>query len=162
MKSFITILLMLVLVSVGYSQTVEFQCNMSVQMKKGLFDPAADMLYISGGFNGWGTADMLTDADVDSIYTITLTPGAIDETVEFKFRYDHGGTMNWESVSNRFYTLPGGSSSYYAWFNNDSIFIQQYDIAFTFSCNMELERLSGRFNPAENIVSVNGSFNGWA
>jgi hypothetical protein len=31
-----------------------------------------------------------------------------------------------------------------------------------FSVNMELERLSGRFDPNNDTVSVNGSFNGWA
>lgn len=141
--------------------TVEFQCNMGVQLKKGLFDPAADSLFISGGFNGWGTTDMMTDANNDSIYTITLQPGQPGDNLDFKFRYAHSGSMNWESVSNRGYVLPSVPSVYYAWFNNDSIFVAQYDIAVTFSCNMELERLSGRFNPSVDTVSVNGDFNGW-
>jgi len=142
--------------------TVEFQCNMGVQIKKGLFNAATDTLFISGGFNGWGTTDIMTDPNNDSIFTITLQPGNVGDIVEFKFRYVHNGVMNWESVSNRQYQLPAGPSVYFAWFNNDSIFVQQYDISMTFSCNMELERLSGRFDPATDTVSVNGDFNGWA
>ncbi|MBI5476968.1 MAG: T9SS type A sorting domain-containing protein [Ignavibacteriales bacterium] len=142
--------------------TVDFQCNMGVQIKKGLFNPVADSLFISGSFNSWGTDNMMTDPNNDSIYTVSLQPDTIGKNVEFKFRYAHSGSMNWESVSNRNYLLPPGTSTYYAWYNEDSVFVQQYDIYVTFSCNMELERLSGRFNPAVDTVSVNGDFNGWA
>jgi len=142
--------------------SVEFQCNMSVQMKKGLFDPATDAVLIRGSMNSWGTADTLKDANVDSIYTITLAPGAAGETASFKFFYVHNSTDNWENDPNRSYLLPAGPSTYYAWFKDDSIFVQQYDISVTFSCNMELERLSGRFDPATDTVSVNGDFNGWS
>lgn len=172
--------LILLLVTVGYASpvvqvgdlfqvsvfldtmaTVEFQCNMGVQIKKGLFDPSLDTLMVSGGFNSWGPTDIMTDPNNDSIYTITLTPGTVGSTIEFKYNFKHNGAGTWEGVSNRQYVLPEGLSSYYAWFNNDSIFVQQYDINVTFSCNMELERLSGRFDPSTDTVSVNGDFNGW-
>jgi hypothetical protein len=143
--------------------TVNFQINMKVQMKKGLF-ATGDSVYVSGGFNGWGSSsDIMSDPDGDSIYTVILLPDTAGKTIEFKFRYKNGADPEtWESDPNRAYVLPATPSAYYAWFNNDSIFVQQYDIAFTFSCNMELERLSGRFNPAEDTVSVNGDFNGWS
>lgn len=35
------------------------------------------------------------------------------------------------------------------------------DIEVVYSCNMEIERLSGRFNPATDTVMVRGAFNGW-
>jgi hypothetical protein len=162
MKYFVTIVLALVLINIGYSQTVEFQCNMSVQMKKGFFDPSTDAVLIRGSMNSWGSADTLKDANVDSIYTITLTPGAVDETVSFKFFYVHNSTDVWENDPNRSYILPSGSSTFYAWFKDDSIFVDQYDISVTFYCNMELERLSGRFDPVTDTISVNGDFNGWA
>ncbi len=181
MKLQYTFFLILLLVTVGYASpvvqvgdlfqvsltqdtmaTVEFQCNMGVQIKKGLFDPSLDTLMVSGGFNSWGPTDIMTDPNNDSIYTITLTPGTVGSTIEFKYNFKHGGAGTWEGVSNRQYVLPEGLSSYYAWFNNDSIFVQQYDIDVTFSCNMELERLSGRFDPSTDTVSVNGDFNGWS
>ncbi|HOP51055.1 MAG TPA: T9SS type A sorting domain-containing protein, partial [Ignavibacteriales bacterium] len=62
--------------------------------------------------------------------------------------------------------IPAGVTSvdYYAWFNNDSIFVNlpQKDIKVTFKCNMEYEIGSGRFNPQDDSISVNGSFNGWS
>jgi len=174
MKIFTTILLSVFLVSIASAtpielyvagvhadtNAVEFQCNMSVQMLKGFFAPG-DSLYVSGDFNSWGTTDMLSDPNNDSIYTITISAGDPGNTASFKFRYRHGGTETWENDPNRSYLLPSEPSTYYAWFNNDSIFVQQYDISVTFVCNMELERLSGRFDPATDTVSVNGDFNSW-
>ena len=41
-------------------------------------------------------------------------------------------------------------------------FAQPKDILVNWECNMEIERLSGRFNPAEDTVAVRGDFNGWS
>ena len=41
-------------------------------------------------------------------------------------------------------------------------FGQPIDILVNWECNMEIEILSGRFNPATETVSVRGDFNGWA
>ena len=75
MKLFVTVALILLIVSVGYTQSIDFKVNMSVQMKRGAFDPATDTVYVSGTFNSYGTTDVMTDLDNDSIYTITLSPG---------------------------------------------------------------------------------------
>ncbi len=37
----------------------------------------------------------------------------------------------------------------------------QKDILVNWECNMEIERLSGRFDPATDTVQVKGDFNGW-
>ena len=143
---------------------VEFQCNMSVQILKGNFDPAADTLFVSGSFNDWGNSrDIMTDPDLDSLYTVDLKADSVGETIEFKYQfYDVSASASvWEGDPNRSYLIPDYPSVYYAWFKNDSVFVQQYDITFTFICNMELERLSGRFDPATDTVSANGDFNGW-
>lgn len=177
MKLFVTVALILLVVSTGYTGTgglyftkthldtaaaiVNFECNMSVQMKRGSFDPLTDTLWVSGGFNNWGTDDIMTDPNNDSLFTYALHQDSSGNTLEFKFRYAHGASMNWESVANRNYVVPAGSSNYTAWFNDDSIYLPQVDIAVTFSVDMELERLSGRFNPATDTVSVNGDFQGW-
>lgn len=39
---------------------------------------------------------------------------------------------------------------------------QPKDILVDWECNMEIEILSGRFNPGTDIVSARGDFNGWA
>jgi hypothetical protein len=143
---------------------VTFNANMRVQTLKGNFVPGEDSLYISGSFNGWGT-DLMSDNDGDSIYSVTLNYANVNETVEFKFRYyDNSASADvWENVSsNRTYVIPENDGTFSAYFSNDSIYTPQYDIQVTFSVNMELERLSGRFDPDEDTVSVNGSFNGWS
>ena len=40
-------------------------------------------------------------------------------------------------------------------------FAQPKDILINWECNMEIEKLSGRFDPAEDTVATRGSFNGW-
>ena len=97
---------------------VEFQVDMGVQAFKGLFTPATGKVFISGSFNGWNTtADEMTDADGDTVYTITkaFNPG---EALNFKFL---NGTA-YESGDNRTYTVPATNSTYFGWFDRDSIY----------------------------------------
>ncbi len=143
---------------------VTFNINMRVAILKGKFTPSTDLLVIRGNFNGWsGNADQLSDPDGDSVYSITKTFN-IGDNLEFKFVIVRSGQDFWEDqIPNRTYTVQAGTNVYNGgYFNNDSVYVPQFPIQFTFSCNMELERLSGRFNPATDTVSVNGTFNGWA
>ena len=142
---------------------VTFNVNMRVAILKGKFVPSTDLLVIRGNFNGWsGNADQLTDTDGDSVYSITKTFN-IGDNLEFKFVIHRSGTDFWEDqISNRTYTVQAGTNVYNGgYFNNDSVYVPQVPLSVTFSVNMELERLSGRFNPATDTVSVNGTFNGW-
>ena len=149
-----------------YSQQaqVTFNVNMRVKILKGDFIPSSDLLVIRGSFNGWsGLDDQLSDPDGDSIYSITKTFN-VGDNLEFKFVIHRSGQDFWEdAIPNRTYTVQPGTNIYDGgYFNNDSIYVPRVPIQFTFSCNMELERLSGRFNPGTDTVSVNGTFNGWA
>ncbi|MBI5216400.1 MAG: T9SS type A sorting domain-containing protein [Ignavibacteriae bacterium] len=145
---------------------VTFNANMWVKIKKGAFDPANDILVVSGDFNSWGTSDTLKDLDNDSVYSITLQPGLSGDTIKFKFRYwdknDNPNTAsNWEDNPDRLFVIPDGGGTFEDYFNRDSVYVEQHDIQVTFSVNMELERLSGRFDPVDDVVEVRGSFNGW-
>jgi len=142
---------------------VNFNANMWVKIKKGAFDPSADVLVVSGDFNSWGESDTLKDADSDSIYSIALQPGDVGTTLHFKYRYYDmsENTWVWESNPDREYVIPSGGGTFEDYFNRDSLYVEQFDIAVTFSVNMELERLSGRFDPNEDRVAVRGGFNGW-
>lgn len=147
--------------TVSAAQTVDvtFAVDMGVQTFKGLFNPATDAVKIAGTFNGWNNgADVMTDPDGDTVYTITkqFNPG---ENLEFKFIK---GASDWESIDNRTYTVPSVNSTYSAWFNNDSSYVILTPVNFTFSCNMEFEIVSGRFNPATDTLSARGSHNGWS
>jgi len=143
--------------------TVEFSCNMSVQLKKGTFS-IGDKVWVRGSFNGWaGTTNELTDANGDSIYTATVSTGiAAGDNIEFKFVNNHGGTDNWETIAdNRKLAVVSGTNTYTAFWDNVTVYVNSKTIQFTFTVNMELERLSGLFKPATDTVSVRGTLNGW-
>ncbi|MBI3195764.1 MAG: hypothetical protein HYZ34_15055, partial [Ignavibacteriae bacterium] len=158
MKIFTLILVTLFAFSLVYADNVEFRVNMKIKALKGTFNPTTGTVNVRGSLNGWGETAM-SDGDNDSIYTVTVDIPATT-AVEFKFHYNPGD--NWENVANRQYTVPGGGGSYEDYFDKDSFYVPTYSITVNFSCNMELERLSGRFDPNTDGVSVNGSFNGWA
>jgi hypothetical protein len=161
MKKMVYIIFALFIANVALAQTVEFQVDMSVKAKKGTFNPATDTVKVAGSFNDWSIyADNLSDADNDSVYTITKT-FTVGETLTFKFVI--GSTeVTWEDDPNREYVVPAGTSVYHAYFNNDSIYSAPKPIDITFSVDMEFEVVSGRFDPQNDTLSVRGSFNGWS
>lgn len=162
MKILMTMLVALMAFNFTVAQTVEFNVNMSVQMKRGLFNPASDQVYVRGSFNDWSTNNQMEDPNNDSIFTVSISGLTVGDAHEFKFFYLRGGTEVWENDPNRNVTVATGTVVYTDYFNRDSVFLPQVPISVAFACNMELERLSGRFNPQSDTVSVNGSFNGWS
>jgi len=160
MKKIFSLLVIAVFFAVealAQTATVEFRVNMSVQIKKGKFTIGQEVS-VRGNFNDW-TATPMTDPDNDSIYSATVTGLTPGQELQFKFVK---GADGWEGDPNRTFTPQAGNNVYYGWFDRDSVYSPTKDIFVTFVCNMELERLSGRFNPTTDTVSVNGSFNGWA
>ena len=140
------------------AQTVEFQVHMGVEAFHGRFT-VGDTVKIAGNFNGWNTStDVLTDPDHDTIYTITKTLN-IGDTLFFKFIK---GVAGWENDPTRYYIVPASNSTYFAYFNNFSQYSIPDSIDITFACNMDYERLVGRFDPATDTLSVRGNFNEWS
>jgi hypothetical protein len=93
---------------------------MNVQTSKGTFNPAQDVVYVSGSFNGWGTVDILLDEDHDLIYTKTISIS--DSTISFKFRFrDVSGSIDvWESTPDRIYNVPTGGGTFEDYFDRDA------------------------------------------
>jgi hypothetical protein len=138
---------------------VEFQVDMGVQAFKGKFNPATDAVKVAGNFNGWNNgADVMTDLDGDTVYTITkaLNPG---DTLYFKFIK---GADGWEQDPNRQYVVPAVGGVFSDFFDRDNSYQILTPVNITFACNMEFEIVSGRFNPAADTLSARGSFNGWS
>ena len=137
---------------------VTFNCNMSVQMKRGTF-AATDSVWVRGNFNDWaGKTFLLTDPDGDSVYSGLYNNFTVGQNLIFK--YVHSPDV-WESTWNRTLTVEIGPNSTSACWEDVCVYKPSKIIKVAFSVNMELERLSGLFNPAINKVSVRGSFNGW-
>ncbi|MDP2207836.1 MAG: FG-GAP-like repeat-containing protein [Bacteroidota bacterium] len=110
--------------------TVTFQVNMKIKMLKGTFLPSAgDIVTVRGSFNDWGfdpsgNVDTLFDFDNDSIYTRTEEMSA--GYMEYKFWKTLRSELDWESGSNRAYTVISGSQTLHVvYFDYDS----EYDPA---------------------------------
>ncbi|HCY77427.1 MAG TPA: hypothetical protein DHV28_16040 [Ignavibacteriales bacterium] len=157
MNKLLGLITFILLVNFTFAQTVEFQVDMGVAASKGQFT-VGDEVKIAGNFNSWNNgADVMTDLDGDTVYTITKTFN-VGDTLYFKYikRAD-----NWENDPNREYIVPSGNSTYFAYWNNDDQYAVPDSIDVTFSCNMEFEIVSNRFNPSTDTLSVRGSFNSW-
>lgn len=167
MKKLLALFLAFTVVLFAESYTVKFNAKMSVQVKKGNFIYGTDKVVVRGTFNSWsGDTDELTEGStIDTVYSLDKvidrdTAGAADQ-IKFKFVKLPD---NWESSPDRILDVPAGVTTvtYTAWFNEDSVYKPMKDISIKFQCNMEYEIGSGRFNPPDDSLSVNGSFNGWS
>lgn len=158
-------LILLLFAGTAFAQNIEFNVNMSVKAQEGVFDPAGDSVFVAGTFTNWGTSMVkMSDDNTDSIYSVTIAVDTISfdtfgpgDTLLFKFVLNGSA---WESDPNRELIVTENDTTYTAWFDRDSVVSQSIEL--TFSCNMEFEIASGRFDPATDTLTVRGSFNGWS
>lgn len=152
---------------------VTFIVDMSVQIRKGVFNPAGgDIVEVAGSFNNWQNppADTLFDANGDSVYdavvTVFGTPGVTEH--EYKFLQRTSGGDVWEGDvgqgrSNRWFVHPFGAATVLdtVFFDND-VGVAGEEHSVTFQVDMRIKILEGVFDPsAGDIVEVAGSFNNW-
>jgi len=102
---------------------ITFQVNMTYQVELGNFDPGSDFVDIAGTFNDWGDPlTQLTDANVDTLYEITLEGFTPLETIEFKFRINgqwDGSEEFPEGGPNRVYTVQESNNHIEVWYNDE-------------------------------------------
>ncbi len=147
---------------------VTFNVNMNDIIDSAAFLPNEHYVTVVGGFNDWSTtADTLTDSDEDGIYSTTLSIGGGQEWA-YKY-FVHSNRINgdgWEADPNYFITVSSDTT-----FTADEIRVDYNDLTnavfgdvkFFFQVNMNVQILSGAFDPtnAEHSVTVAGGFNGW-
>ena len=95
--------------------SVEFQCDMTVQILEGNFNPSTDQVQVRGNFNGWSGTE-LTDPDGDWIYTNHIFNFEIDSHLVYKYWHS---ADTWEGDPNREYTVVAGYQALYDYFNRD-------------------------------------------
>ncbi|MFN4110981.1 MAG: DUF4623 domain-containing protein [Ignavibacteria bacterium] len=140
---------------------VTFNVDMRVKTAKGLFSPADDSLVVRGSFNGWsGNADLLSDPDGDTVYTITKNYFVAGDTAEYKFVILKDAQDIWESIPNRVIVFEEGNKTYNFYFDNDSVITAQAQV--TFNINMRVAILKGKFVPSTDLLVIRGNFNGWS
>ncbi|MDD5765833.1 MAG: FG-GAP-like repeat-containing protein [Candidatus Marinimicrobia bacterium] len=102
---------------------VTFKVNMSYWTKLGKFNPATDSVDIAGSFNNWGgNSIVLSDANGDTTYDVTVPGFYPTSSLSFKFRIN--GSWNDATCefpmggANRTYVVPDSNSVYSAWYND--------------------------------------------
>ncbi|MEN8008218.1 MAG: alpha-amylase family glycosyl hydrolase [Candidatus Krumholzibacteriota bacterium] len=102
---------------------ITFQVRMARQIELGNFDPATDFVDLAGTFNGWGTDPLtvLSDADGDTIYEITLDGFSSSDFIEFKFRLNGlwDGSEEFPGGPNRVYVVEPADNLILVWYNDD-------------------------------------------
>lgn len=147
------------------ASNVTFQVDMSIKVREMVFEPdAGDKAVVRGSFNGWGGNDQeCTDADGDTVYTGTFDVGA-DPTIYYKFVISKAnGTDLWEDniPASREFANTGSQVLPVVYFDNDNIYTPPADVMVTFQCKMNIKMREEVFIPAEDLIVVRGSFNGW-
>ena len=115
-------------------------------------------VYIRGGFNGWGTPDILTNNGAgifSGTVSIAGTPGSVQQC---KFFYYNPGET-WEGGDNRQFILAGGEQTLpLTTWNVSDWPTPTNDV--TFRVDMSAQILLGSWSP-DGFIRVAGAFTGW-
>jgi hypothetical protein len=163
------------------TSTITFEVNMAQQINVGAFDPNTSTVYSRGFFNGWGTANAMTnDPSIlttnqfglvsSNVYVAAVdVTGSPGQTVDYKYFIDTGA--NWESPvagvgdpadnNNRFFNLPTNAASLPIIYFNDAVYAPKATNDTTFQVDMTAQVLNGNFDPSGGSVELRGNFNGW-
>lgn len=151
--------------SLAQNVNVTFQVDMSVKIATGYFNPSTDVVTCPGGFNNWlneppaNTEKVMSDADNDSIYTITISM-APSQSYEYKFNVGLGWDGKDETGGNRSVAVGTSDMTVDVSFFNDYTPYTGVSSTVTFEVDMQLPA-QGTFDPATNHVYVAGNFTNW-
>ncbi len=164
MKKLLLVLGILVLgTGITMGATVTFNVNMGFQMTLGNFDPANDFVDVAGSLNGWGGSEHFTDADGDSVYTLTVDSVAVG-AIEYKFRIN-GDWATAEGDPNRTFDVVAGDNVIPTdWYNRQEP-VAATNVEVLLQVDMTVQLLNGNFQPdSGDIVVVRGApaqYGGW-
>ena len=151
--------------AVASAQTfnVVFQVDMTVQIAKGAFDPAADKVQARGDFNNWGTTDMAPISAGSKVYSATIAAAA--GTAKYKFFFKHGANDVWESdqatsSKNREFNVTADATVPVVLFNNE-VMPSGNPVGVNFTADMKTAFRKNALDPVTGKVYVAGDFNGW-
>jgi hypothetical protein len=139
---------------------ITFQVNMKLMMRNGDFlIGSGDRVTIRGDMNNWGNPpshpDTLTDPNIDSIYTKTISVKE-DKIYGYKFWKTFRNGLDYESSTNRSISVATNDSTISVVYFNNS------DVNVTFSVDMKVQMRKGNFLPESgDVVGVPGTHNGW-
>ncbi|MDX1699814.1 MAG: T9SS type A sorting domain-containing protein, partial [Melioribacteraceae bacterium] len=147
---------------------VTFQVDMNVQITKGNFDPATEVVAVVGGMNNWLNDDEATNAekamaddDADGIYTKTI---AMQPNSSYDYKYNIGTAWDGrdELVGQPNRNVAVGDTDLIidvVFFNNEAA--TGIPSTVTFNVDMQGPEGTGAFDRTQNNVFVAGSFTDW-
>jgi alpha-amylase len=102
---------------------ITFQVRMAYQIELDNFDYGSDFVDLTGTFNDWGTSPLtpLSDADGDTVFSVTVDGFSPSEQIEYKYRINGqwDGTEEFPGAgNNRFYTVPSSDDTITVWYND--------------------------------------------
>ncbi|MGA2247625.1 MAG: hypothetical protein ABSH48_21775, partial [Verrucomicrobiota bacterium] len=149
---------------VASAVSVTYDVDLSVQTALGNFDPATDTVLVSGTFCDWTTTNVMTATADPNVYSLTFndTADATGAYENHKFIIDSAGTLNWESIANRYFPVPAGATNLPVVFFNDLSNLPTSTISLTFQLDLQVAIQQGLFDPGSDYVDAFGSFNNWA
>lgn len=150
----------LLVAGMGFAQNeVTFNVNMSVQAIMGNFNPATDTVVVRGGtapLEWSGYANLLTDTEGDSIYSVTLDFGDSTGTVEYKYvMKPAGGDDVWESVDNRTFDLTGSPQTLDTVYFSDQAGVP-VEGTVIWQVDMRVQEAVGNFIPGTDHITLRG------
>jgi len=160
--------------------TVTFQVDMAQQINLGTFDTNSDTVEVQGNFEGWLSGDTLTndpailvtnalDQVTSNVYVGTFTAaGSPGQQFDFKFVMQPAGTYESPAGAdadeynsgNRYFNLVNGTLPR-VFFSDQPYSLIIATNATTFQVDMSAQLYGGAFDPSQDQVWVEGSFNGW-
>lgn len=160
MKKAMALTAMLLTTASAWAGVVTWQVDLAPQIDSGNFIVGVDQLLVRGYFNGWGgTNPTLTDPDMDGIYTGSFDHAAVAPPYEYKYVIAHDATGDqWEALDNRPYSYDGSDLLLpVEYFNNVMGAPDDCDVEFTFQVDMNVQILTGAFDPMSDTVGVRGT-----
>lgn len=146
----------------GAPANVTFEINMKLPAKADA-NFLTRKVFVAGDFTNWGTSAIkMTDANNDSIYTVT-TPINSAQLIQYKFIHSadsaHKGT--WENLDNRKDWIVDGAQTISKFWENKDPNVTLKDGNILFRVDMSVLNELGIYNPTKDSVRIYGSFNGW-
>jgi Secretion system C-terminal sorting domain len=157
----------------GSDIPITFQVDMSTQIFEGNF-PAGANVVVRGSFqsdfgdpggNWQGNLYQLSDPDSDEIYTATFNAPSSLAGNNYAFKYvivNPPASDNWESTPDRPFTVTAPATTLpVMWFNNDSVFIPEFEVTNTLNFTADISSilgvgLGGAFDPNQDSLLVMG------